>query len=127
MYKHFLAKYYAGEEDNNYLFKLVKYIEEAYPKCIEEYKVKDKRNVTYSPAERWIIYDLILDCQKYSNLDLSELDDNELMNVTYIATKAYKHLEGKTLKVVIIRTCLALDVICDLKEDNEKKIYFGGN
>ena len=85
--------------------------------------MKDGKKVTYSPAERWIIYDLILDCQKYSNLDLKLMNDDELKNVVYITTKAYKHLESKSLKTVIIRTCLELDVICKLKED-DKKIHF---
>lgn len=127
MYQYLLKEYKLGKEENSYQFKLVKYIEETYPECIKEFKAKDNRNVSYAPAERWIIYDLILDCQKYSDLDLKLMNDKELRNVVKIATKAYKHLETKTVKTAIIRLCLALNVTCKLKEDNDKKIYYGGN
>lgn len=127
MYQYYLNKYKKGETDNDYRFKLTKAIQEVVDDVVTEYAVKDKKTVKYSPAELWIVYDLIMDCQKYSNLDLTILSEQEIIDIAYIGVRAYKHLETKTMKTAIIRTCLALDVICDLKEDNEKKIYFGGD
>lgn len=114
MYEYLLSLYKSGNEEDTYNFKLVKYIEETYPECIEEFKTKDNKRVNYSYAERWIVYDLILACQKYSNLDLKSMNDEELKNVARIVTKAYKHLETRTISFVITKLCSALDVVCQL-------------
>ena len=126
MYQYYLSKYKKGETDNDYRFKLTKAIQEVVDDVITEYAIKDKKIVKYSPAELWIVYDLIMDCQKYSNLDLTILSEQEIIDIAYIGVRAYKHLETKTIKTAIIRLCKALDVICVLQED-DKKIYFGGD